>query len=55
MADLLRLLGWALVGIVDMGAATALGGLGCGAVVALAAGWVCAQHDSNYQRVRGLR
>lgn len=45
----------ALMGVIDIGAATAGGGLLCGLVVAIAAGWVCAQHDSNYQRVRGLR
>lgn len=52
---MIRLLGVAVMGVVDIGAATAAGGLGCGLVVAIAAGWVCAQHDSNYQRVRGLR
>lgn len=52
---MIRLLGVALMGVVDTGAAIVAGGPACGVVVAIAAGWVCAQHDSNYQRVRGLR
>ncbi len=53
MRDLLWMLGMLVAGAVNTLAAAAFGGLACAGVVALAAGWAMAQHDHNYQRVRG--